>query len=101
MNKLGISIAIVAVIVAGCRSAAPAKDNALDYCVMQAGKALKTLPADSSQIPRSIANGKTAWRFVNYRDWTCGFWPGILWYTYEYTNDDALKHQAQRYSRTL
>lgn len=75
--------------------------TALDYCVAQADKTLKTLPADSSQIPRSIAKGKTDWRFVNYRDWTCGFWPGILWYAYEYSNDDAFKQAAQRYSRAL
>ncbi|HEY1200305.1 MAG TPA: glycoside hydrolase family 88 protein, partial [Niastella sp.] len=47
------------------------------------------------------ANGKTDWRFVGYRDWTCGFWPGILWYAYEYSNDEAVKHSAQRYSRAL
>lgn len=76
-------------------------DSALDYCVTQANKTLKTLPADSAQIPRSIANGKTDWRFVSYRDWTCGFWPGILWYTYEYTHDEALKQSAQRYYRAL
>jgi unsaturated chondroitin disaccharide hydrolase len=76
-------------------------DTALDYCVTQANKTLKTLPADSAQIPRSIANGKTDWRFVSYRDWTCGFWPGILWYTYDYTHDDAIKHAAERYSRAL
>lgn len=76
-------------------------EAALNYCITQANKTLKTLPADSSQIPRSIANGKTDWRFVSYRDWTCGFWPGILWYAYEYTHDDAFKRSAQRYSRAL
>ncbi len=101
MKKLGMPIAIAAVIVAGCNSAVPRENVALDYCMEQAGKALKTLPADSSQIPRSIAHGKTDWRFVNYRDWTCGFWPGILWYAYEYSGDEALKQAAQRYSRAL
>jgi unsaturated chondroitin disaccharide hydrolase len=76
-------------------------DTALDYCITQANKTLKTLPADSAQIPRSIANGKTGWRFVGYRDWTSGFWPGILWYAYEYSNNTAIKHAAQRYSRAL
>lgn len=76
-------------------------DTALDYCITQANKTLKTLPADSAQIPRSIANSKSDWRFVGYRDWTCGFWPGILWYGYEYTHSDAFKHAAQRYSRAL
>jgi unsaturated chondroitin disaccharide hydrolase len=101
MKNLGISIAIVAAVISGCNSAKPRESNSLDYCTEQAGKALKALPADSSQIPRSIANGKTDWRFVGYRDWTCGFWPGILWYAYEYTHDDAFKRSAQRYSRAL
>src|SRR5688572_16109596 len=90
---------VVAAMMAGCNAAEPDGNKELDYCMEQAGKALKALPADSSQIPRSIARGKTDWRFVNYRDWTCGFWPGILWYVYEYTHDDSLKHSAQCYSR--
>jgi unsaturated chondroitin disaccharide hydrolase len=101
MKRFGIPIAFVAVIVAGCNSAKPRESNSLDYCMEQAGKVLNSLPADSAQIPRSIANGKTDWRFVNYRDWTCGFWPGILWYAYEYTHDDGWKQAAQRYSRAL
>ncbi len=101
MKKPGFFSVIVIAIVAGCNSAAPDENKNLDYCIVQAGKAVTTLPTDSSRIPRSIANGKTEWRFVNYRDWTCGFWPGILWYAYEYTNDDKWKQQAQRYSRAL
>src|SRR5689334_13858287 len=73
------------------RSGDTETSTALNYCLAQAGKTLKTLPADSAMIPRSIANGKTGWRFVNYRDWTCGFWPGILWYMYEYSHDNTWK----------
>ncbi|THU39683.1 glucuronyl hydrolase [Niastella caeni] len=102
MKRLGVLIVIVDAIIAGCNSPAPlAERNNLDYCIGQADKAVASLPADSAQIPRSIANGKTEWRFVNYRDWTCGFWPGVLWYAYEYSKDDKWKQQAQRYSRAL
>jgi len=75
--------------------------NAPGYCVEQAEKTLASLSADSTQIPRSIVNGKKEWRLVNYRDWTCGFWPGILWYSYEYTKEDRWAQQARRYSRAL
>ncbi|MCS3798666.1 glycoside hydrolase family 88 protein [Niastella sp. OAS944] len=98
-----ISTIFFAVLLMACNNK-PAEidiDSALHYCITQANKTLKTLPADAAQIPRSIANGKTDWRFVGYRDWTCGFWPGILWYAYEYSNDEALKRSAQRYSRAL
>jgi unsaturated chondroitin disaccharide hydrolase len=77
MIKLVFSIAIVVTLVAGCNPAPPDENINLDYCIAQAGKTEALLPADSSRIPRSINNGKTEWRFVNYRDWTCGFWPGI------------------------
>lgn len=72
----------------------------LDYCLTQTAKTVNGL-TDSSMIPRSIANGKTAWRFVNYRDWTSGFWPGILWYAYEYSKDDKWKKEATRFSSVL
>jgi len=71
---------------------------ALDYCIAQTRKTMQSLPADSSHMPRSIDNGKKEWRLTSYRDWTAGFWPGILWYAYEYTNDNTFKKQAQRYS---
>lgn len=103
MKQTISTILLAAVLLTACNDK-PADndiDTALDYCITQANKTLKTLPVDSAQIPRSIANGKTDWRFVNYRDWTCGFWSGILWYAYEYTNDEALKRSAQRYSRAL
>jgi unsaturated chondroitin disaccharide hydrolase len=72
----------------------------LDYCTTQLSRSIRTL-TDSTLIPRSIASGKTDWRFVTYRDWTSGFWPGILWYAYEYTHDDQWKKQAARYSAAL
>src|SRR5688500_18089307 len=86
----------------GCSSAKEFNTAAqLDYCVAQTLKTTAGLSKDSSQIPRSIANSKTEWRFVNYRDWTCGFWPGILWYAYEYSKDDKWKSQAARFSKAL
>ena len=72
----------------------------LDYCLAQATNTVSGL-TDSSMIPRSIVNGKTEWRFVNYRDWTSGFWPGILWYAYDYSNDDKWKKEAARFSSVL
>lgn len=73
----------------------------LDYCLQQTSEAIKDLKSDSSFIPRSIGNGKKEWRYVNYRDWTCGFWPGILWYEYEYTWDIKWKIEAARYAEAL
>ncbi|WP_276485514.1 glycoside hydrolase family 88 protein [Paraflavitalea pollutisoli] len=72
----------------------------LDYCVAQAAKTAAAIPSYDS-IPRTIATGKDRWRYVNYRDWTSGFWPGTLWYLYEYTKDTAWKAKAQAFTNTL
>lgn len=34
-------------------------------------------------------------------DWTCGFFPGSLWYAYELTGDDYYKEQASHFTNML
>ena len=33
--------------------------------------------------------------------WCCGFYPGSLWYTYEYTGNEQIKALADKYTRSL
>ena len=33
--------------------------------------------------------------------WCCGFYPGSLWYTYEYTGNEEIKSLADKYTRSL
>lgn len=54
---------------------------------------------DSNKIPRSIKENKI--RLENLYDWTSGFFPGSLWYTYELTNDDYYKNQAIKFTTLL
>lgn len=72
----------------------------LDYCTTQANKTLNVAP-DTLAIPRNIATWSKDWQYVDYTDWTSGFWPGILWYLYEYTGEAKWKDQADKYSRFL
>ncbi len=72
----------------------------LDYCVAQATKTLAQLP-DHSLIPRNIPPAEKKWNLVDYEDWTSGFWPGVLWQLYEYTNDTVWKFKAEQYSDLL
>lgn len=72
----------------------------LDYCVAQASKTLDLIPGDSL-FPRNVAAGTDEWKFVRYQDWTSGFWPGTLWYLYEYTGAEKWKRAADRFSRYL
>lgn len=51
---------------------------------------------DATLMPRSfdtatnkLITSKTTW-------WTSGFFPGSLWYIYEYTGDTAIKSEAER-----
>jgi unsaturated chondroitin disaccharide hydrolase len=96
----GVCMAVVWLATGCTTSGAKEASQALDYCVAQLSKTIGTLH-DSTRIPRSIANGTTDWRFTGYRDWTSGFWPGILWYAYEYTHNEQWKQQAMRYSAPL
>lgn len=59
-------------------------DQQLTYCNRQIFRTLSQLPNDSV-LPRSIGQGADKWQTTNVYDWTSGFWPGILWYNYEYT----------------
>jgi len=96
-----IIILIFLVVSQSCKteSAFDAKKE-LDYCLKQASKTLANNPADTL-FPRSVANRQSNWRYVGYRDWCSGFWPGILWYSYEFSNQEEWKVAADRYSRSL
>jgi unsaturated chondroitin disaccharide hydrolase len=76
-------------------------EEALSYCVEQATKIVAVLPANVPNLPRNIQSGKTEWKYVDYLDWTSGFWPGTLWYIYEYTGDEKWKNKADAFSRQL
>src|SRR5882757_4811795 len=92
---------IVLLIATGCKDGKVDADKNIGYCVQQAAKTLAAIPADSIHLPRNVAAGKNTWGFVGYKDWTSGFWPGILRYAYEYTKDDKWKTAAARFSSEL
>jgi len=45
------------------------------------------LPRTTSNKDGSLVTAKTGW-------WTAGFYPGTLWYLYEYSKDNTLKQEA-------
>lgn len=51
-------------------------------------------------MPRSIMPDGTV-RYSATRDWTSGFFPGMLWYMYEYTGDPFWREQASRMTELL
>lgn len=72
----------------------------LAYCVEQSSKALKLIQADG-EIPRNIAPNSKDWKYVDYNDWTSGFWPGELWYVYEFTNKNDWLQSANKFTEYL
>ncbi len=54
---------------------------------------------DTNLLPRTIANGKL--KLVPPQDWTAGFFPGLLWYLYDYTKDKKFLDAARRETALL
>jgi len=46
--------------------------------------------------PRTFENGKIV--FASTKDWTCGFFPGSLWYMFEMTKNQKFKTEAEFYT---
>lgn len=45
------------------------------------------------QFPH-VSHGDGKYQLMNHTDWTEGFWPGILWLSYEYSRDDMFRQAA-------
>ncbi|MBX2876830.1 MAG: glycoside hydrolase family 88 protein [Saprospiraceae bacterium] len=55
----------------------------------------------ANHYPRNISQGKKNWNTVAVRDWTSGFWPGVLWYAYEHSHDEGIRQQAERFTQPI
>lgn len=77
-------------------------DTALSYCINQVDSTLHSLETYDA-MPRNIQNDASTkvWKCTSVHDWTSGFWPGILWYAYEYTQDRQLLEEASRFSTAM
>ncbi|WP_163273209.1 glycoside hydrolase family 88 protein [Dysgonomonas sp. 511] len=63
-------------------------DKHLAYCDKQVHRTLTEL-GNRKMMPRNIPDSLTHWKLVpiGIGEWTAGFWPGILWYNYESTEN--------------
>ncbi|RPD42609.1 glucuronyl hydrolase [Chitinophaga barathri] len=67
-------------------------DDNMQFAVKQYEVLKNNTPAD--RMPRSFANGKPV---TSDTEWWCsGFYPGTLWYLYEYTKDANVKAEAEK-----
>lgn len=61
---------------------------------------MMNVATDLTQYPRtSELDGSL--RTVDIHNWTGGFWPGNLWYVYEFTKNDKWKKEAVRWTESL
>lgn len=67
--------------------------TALDVAVVQCDSMFTSLE-DKAMYPTSIRPDGKTW-IVNPRNWTSGFFPGSLWYVYEYTKNERHKEMAE------
>ena len=49
--------------------------------------------------PRTLDSNKL--KLVSSRDWTSGFFPGVLWFLYEFTGNKEWKQQAENFTANM
>ncbi len=94
---------VVSLLVQSCTSTRKKQEgdwleNAIKVSEAQLEKAAKTYSPE--QNPRSIRPDGSM-HLTTPRDWTCGFFPGSLWYIYELTGNKDFKLQASRFTEAL
>lgn len=86
----------------GCNQPSDDQSNvakeSLNVAVQQLTLSLEKI-GDSDQNPRNAENGVL--RQVRSRDWTSGFYPGCLWYLYEYTGDEKFLEAAKHFTKNV
>lgn len=107
MRKLLYLIVVLMILSCKANSEMTFVTQSLDYCASQVNKSLEQLEADSSfdylMMPRNVEANQSKWnlRKALAEEWTSGFWPGVLWYDYEYTKDPEIKLAAEKYTESL
>ena len=72
----------------------------LKSCIIKVKEVSNNLKVNEG-FPRTISKGHKNWELVGVRDWCSGFWPGVLWYAYEYSGDDEIKQAAEKFSTPI
>lgn len=75
-------------------------EKVLNQNIVKTKETLKTM-SEVEGYARNIPKDSTEWELVGVNDWCSGFWPGILWYAYEFSGDELIKKEAERYTVPL
>ncbi|HOO85225.1 MAG TPA: glycoside hydrolase family 88 protein [Prolixibacteraceae bacterium] len=75
-------------------------ENSLEIAKQQSLLMAKHLVETDDRLPKTIgADGKL--ETSNAHWWTSGFFPGQLWYMYEYTQNDEFRNYAEQFSQKV
>src|SRR5258706_15145112 len=99
-KKIVFILVIVGGLLAGCAQQLKV-NRVLADVEQQTGVLLQNIPGANKNNPELVSprtlQGEEL-KLVTSRDWTSGFFPGMLWYLYEYTGQEKWKQQAQSYT---
>lgn len=104
--KLFLVLFLFAVLSNGCRKKQNLVENNFTFADAQLKYALLETDSVREKLGGKLYNPRTLdskgnLKLVAPGDWTSGFFPGELWYMYEYTGQDFWKQQAQKYTGVL
>lgn len=74
-------------------------ERGLDRATEQSLRMARQLEHEAGRLPKSIVDGKL--ETSDYSWWCSGFFPGELWYLYEYKQTPELKRYAELYTDRL
>jgi unsaturated chondroitin disaccharide hydrolase len=109
----GAALLVATILATGCKTTcgttagtcAIAKDELLEiipdnftFAAAQYERLLASI-ANEPKLPRTFERGRVV--TVTPEDWTSGFFPGSLWFLYEYTNDPKWLAAATNYTERL
>ena len=97
-----VVICLLSFMVSGCvTTPEPSMEHVVDYALNRAVEQYKHMYAVMDSIPEMLPRSVDKNGGLETSDsyfWTSGFYPGTLWYLYEYTGDEQLKEMASRMS---
>jgi len=74
-------------------------NEALDFSLKQMMRMYETVKDQEDILPRTAKDGELITCNPHY--WTSGFYPGTLWYLYEYSNDSTVLQAAEKMTSRL
>ncbi len=94
LKKLQVIISVLvisSISLAGCSHSSKISQNRINRVIDVAEKQytrMLEVSTDLTKYPRT-SNPDGSVKYVSIRDWTGGFWPGSIWYLYDFTKKDA------------